>query len=88
MKPLTFSPTFIKKLKLIKQRNQTLSQKIKKQLESFQASPKHPSLRLHKLSGNLHQVWSISVTKSFRLIYQDNHSYYFFDLGEHSDIYR
>jgi mRNA-degrading endonuclease YafQ of YafQ-DinJ toxin-antitoxin module len=36
----------------------------------------------------LQNSWSISVTRSFRLIYVVDKEYYFFDLGYHSEIYK
>jgi addiction module RelE/StbE family toxin len=88
MKPIAFSPTFVKKLTLLSRNNPKLTLAITRQLELFQANPSHPSLRTHKLKGNLHNVWSISVTKSFRLVYEQGEKYYFFNLGEHHEIYR
>jgi len=88
MKSLTLSPTFQKKIQRISKRNATLFTKIIRTLEFFQKNPKHPSLRLHKLQGNLRCVWSISVTSSFRLIFIEDASYYFFDCGEHKEIYK
>lgn len=88
MKRLTFSPTFQKKLKLIHRKDKILIEKIRKQLLLFQENPKHPSLRIHKLKGDLQNTWSLSVTISFRLLYIEATDYYFFDMGEHDDIYR
>ncbi len=88
MKKTVFSPTFQKKLKAISQKDQQLTRKIQKQLRLFQRDPRHPSLRLHKLQGELKDVWSVSVTMSFRLLYTEDAEYYFFDMGEHDEIYR
>ncbi len=89
MRELVFSPDFIKKLKTLRRRNPSLVRKIETQLIRFQANSRHPSLRLHKLKGNLNQVWSLSVTTSFRLVFQKNEREdYFFDLGEHDEIYQ
>lgn len=88
MKPIAFSPTFVKKLTLISRKNPALKLAITRQIQVFQTNPAHPSLRTHKLKGNLHNVWSISLNKSFRLVYEQNGNFYFFDLGEHHEIYR
>ena len=88
MKSFLFSPKFVKKLKGIERTDRRLNQLIKKRLDLFKNSPKHHSLRLHKLRGNLSNTWSISVNKSFRLVYvEEENSYYFFDLGFHDEIY-
>jgi len=88
MKKIVFSPTFNKKLKSICHKDKQLTFKIFKQLKIFQTNPQHPSLRIHKLKGQLQNVWSMSVTTSFRLIFIEDTEYYFFDMGEHNDIYR
>ncbi|NLG06357.1 MAG: type II toxin-antitoxin system mRNA interferase toxin, RelE/StbE family [Candidatus Pacebacteria bacterium] len=85
---ISFSQNFYRKLKNIKRRNPELFKKINSQLLLFAENPRHPSLRHHKLKGKLQNSWSISVTKSFRLIYMVDEEYYFFDLGFHSEIYK
>ncbi len=88
MKRLVFSPLFQKKLRLINHRDQKLSLKIQKQLKLFQVDPRHPSLRRHKLKGELKNVWSLSIDRGFRLLFVEDEEYYFFDLGEHGEIYQ
>jgi addiction module RelE/StbE family toxin len=87
MKKITFSPTFQKKLKRFYRTDKKLISKIEKQLKLFQQNPRHPSLRLHKLKGEMNNVWSLSITMSFRLLFVEDNEYYFFDMGEHSEIY-
>jgi|GEM_PF-4216999 len=53
-----FSPAVQKKLIAIQHRDKKLFEKIQKQTQLFQSNPQHPSLRLHKLSGNYSNVWS------------------------------
>ncbi len=88
MKTIKFSPTFQKKLQSFHRRDKQLSEKIKKQLILFQENPRHPSLRLHKLRGNLQNTWSLSITLSFRLLFIEDAEYYFFDMGEHDEVYK
>ena len=50
---------------------------------------KHPSLRTHKLKGNLVNTWSISVEGNIRLIYTvKNNEAIFFKIGSHDEVYR
>lgn len=88
MKKITFSPLFQKKLIKLKNKNTKLYKSIKRKLFLFKVNPKHPSLRLHKLQGDLKNVWSISVNMDFRLLFVDDSNYYFFDLGSHSQVYK
>ncbi len=85
-----FSPEVKKELVKIKKKDPHLIRKIYKQLQLFTTNPIHPSLRLHKLSGNLKDFRSISITKSFRMVYQikEENVAYFVDLGTHNEVYR
>jgi mRNA-degrading endonuclease YafQ of YafQ-DinJ toxin-antitoxin module len=88
MKNILLSPDFQKKLLNVKKKDRGLFEKIEKQLKLFSIAPQHPSLRLHKLRGNLKNVWSISVSMNFRVVFLDEEEYYFFDMGFHDQIYR
>lgn len=54
--------------------------------ERFRENPLHPSLRLHKLSGKLDGLWSISINKQYRIIFepQENGDILFISVGLHS----
>ena len=41
---------------------------IKEQI--FRVNPFHPSLRLHKLTGKLKELWSISIDMKYRIIFE------------------
>lgn len=87
-----FLPLCDQKLTAIKHKQPKLFQKIKKQLLLFSQNPKHPSLRLHKLKGELRDTWSISITKELRMIFYfrlKNHqkSAVFIDIGTHDQVY-
>lgn len=88
MKKITFSLSFQKKLRQLQKKDQKLFNKIKKQITLFKANPKHPSLHLHKLKGNLKNVWSISITINIRVLFVEDSKYYFFDIGTHDQVYK
>lgn len=74
------SPDLDKELRKIKSKDRQLAQKIENQLSLFQQNHLHPSLRTHKLSGNLENMWSISIDKSLRMLFLlDDNGAYFFD---------
>lgn len=89
MKPLKFSPDVDKKLKEIQRVNVNLYNRIQKQLYLFINDPRHKSLRLHKIKrrDNLN-IWSISINKSYRILYEENETIYFFNIGTHDEVYR
>jgi len=67
MYEIYFSRNFDKNLKRLVKNNLKLKVKIRKQIDLLSNDPKHPSLRLHKLSGE--NNWSISVTNEIRIIF-------------------
>jgi addiction module RelE/StbE family toxin len=85
-----FSPEVKKELAKMKRTDPDLTRKIHKQLQLFTSNPTHPSLRVHKLSGNLKNFRSISITRGFRMVYQLKAEgiAYFVDLGTHDEVYR
>lgn len=60
--------------------------RIAKTLSLMRKDIHHPSLRLHKLSGQ--NNWSISVTKSIRIIANIvGHNIYLLRVGKHEEVY-
>lgn len=89
MKDIEFSPSLLKKLQAVHHQDKPLFIKIQKQLKLFQTDSRHNSLRLHKLKGELKNVWSISIDRKHRLLYtEDEQSIYFFDMGTHDEVYK
>lgn len=87
---IRFSPDVIKSLRKIKRTDTKLLFKIQKQLSLFSKNPKHSSLRLHKLSGKLQNRWSISITRTIRIVYilLNTDTAYFIAIGTHDEVYR
>jgi len=72
----------------LKQKQPLLFRKIQKQLKTFKENITRPSLRTHKLKGNLTDTWSISIEGNVRLIYSvKNNEAIFFKLGNHDEVY-
>lgn len=72
----------------LKKHQPTLFQKIQKQLKIFSTDPRHPSLRLHKLTDKLKNTWSISIDRNHRLIYYvTKNGAVFFAFGTHDQVY-
>ncbi|HBR80116.1 TPA: type II toxin-antitoxin system mRNA interferase toxin, RelE/StbE family [Candidatus Uhrbacteria bacterium] len=55
----------------------------------FRDNPLHPSLRLHELHGKFKEVWSLSITSNYRIIFKrkENGTILFISIGRH-DIYK
>lgn len=67
MYEIVLSKKFDKELKKSIRNNPKLWKKVGKTLRLMSNDIKHPSLKLHKLSGG--NNWSVSVSKSYRLIF-------------------
>lgn len=78
-----------KGLEEINKKDLKFSNRIKKQLTLFALNPRHKLLRVHKLSGELGNMWSISITKDIRMVYiQSGDEAYFIDIGTHDEVYK
>ena len=85
---LRFSSELVKKLRKINYKDKNLSTLIEKQLDLFGTDPKHHSLRTHKLSGKLQNIFSISINKKIRMTFiLQNNEAYFINIGSHDEIY-
>lgn len=84
-----FSFSLQKELKKIKRKDRKLANRIEKQIALFEENPKHPSLRTHKLSGTMDNMWSISITTSIRMVYilLNENSVIFVKIGTHDEVY-
>jgi len=84
-----FSPAVQKSLIKLQKRDKKLFTRIQKQIALFELDPKHNSLRLHDLTGNLENLWSISITKSIRMAYRhmEGDIAYFIKIGTHEEVY-
>lgn len=56
----------------------------------FTENPFHPSLRTHKLSGKLKEMWSFSIEYDISVIFQfeeNKTKAIFTDIGAHDEVY-
>ncbi len=86
VRDIKFTKRFIKDLSGLSETDRDL---VAKKESIFRSNPLHPSLRLHRLKGNLSGVWSISVTNKIRIIFKrkDGGVILFYSVGKH-DIYK
>lgn len=82
------TPTYITSFKKLTKNNPLLIEKIKRKIYQFSQNRLYPGLKLHKLTGHLHNSWSFSVTEDIRIIfgYKDS-NIVFTDIGKHEDVY-
>jgi len=58
-------------------------------VELFLENPFHPNLKTHKLSGNLSDLWSFTVSYNCRIIFKflADDKVIFIDIGTHEEVY-
>ena len=62
-----YSTKFVKQLKKLPK--EIIEIAILKE-DLFRQNPLHPSLRLHPLKGALSGLWSLSITKGYRIVFE------------------
>ena len=86
MYELVLSDKFQKQIKQIIKSNPKVKPRLAKTFELLRKNINHPSLRLHKLSGQ--NPWSISLTKSIRIIVHiEDNQIYLLRIGTHDEVY-
>lgn len=90
MPKLIFTESYEKRARKFIQKHPELQDKYSKTLKLLQANPNHPSLRLHKLTGKLAKLHSISINLAYRItiyfIMQKN-TIIPIDIGTHDEVY-
>ncbi|ATI02412.1 MULTISPECIES: hypothetical protein [Cycloclasticus] len=64
---LIYTDSYIKRARKFSKQHPELKEQYRKALLLLAANPKHPSLRLHKLSGKLAGLSSVSINASYRI---------------------
>ena len=87
---LVFTAQYEKRARRFLKRHPDLEPHYLKTLKLLQANPFHPSLRLHRLSGRLSGLHSISITLSYRITLEfliTGEDIVPIDLGDHDTVY-
>ena len=86
---IAFSSSFKRAFKKKIRRNKSLEIKFWKKTEVFIEEPYHFSLRTHKLSGDMNNLWSFSVENDCRVIFyfESSRKVVFIDIGTHDEVY-
>jgi addiction module RelE/StbE family toxin len=90
MYKLIETKTYIKKLKKFLKKHPNMLKKYEKTIYLLESNPYHPSLRFHKLQGNLEEFYSVSIDMSYRIIIDFvimEDKIFLIDIGEHEEVY-
>jgi len=96
MRRLVLSAGSIRELRRFRLRHSDLNDRLDRVLIQLQEDMYHPSLRAHKLQGDLRYLWACSVTHEYRLLFElianldseDNEEdIHLIATGSHDEIY-
>ena len=89
MRIINFSSKFNNTLKKISRSKPEKIPGIIQKLLLFNTNINHPSLKLHKLSGNLSSHWAISIEADLRIIfrYTEDGNILLVEIGSHDEVY-
>ncbi len=86
---INYGSNFLKKLKKYKSEDGKRYKRILVRIELFGNDIKHPSLRIHKLSGKYGDYWSFSIEQDLRIIYYyTEKGIVFVNIGNHREVYK
>ena len=88
---LEITEAYSKKLIKFLKKHKDITPKYKKVIRLLEADPFHPSLRLHKLSGKLDMLYSVSIDMQYRIsieFYVENKNIIPIHIGTHDEVYK
>ena len=87
---IIYSDTYKKKVNKFVKKHPELIGQYEKTLKLLELNPYHPSLRLHKLSGRLSELYSVSINITYRIsinfIVEDD-KIIPISIGTHDEVY-
>jgi len=87
---IVISDAYKKRVTKFLKKHPDMLKRYAKAIAILEVDPFHPSLRLHKLKGNLHEYYSVSINMEYRVVIDflvvDNEIIPI-DIGSHDDVY-
>jgi proteic killer suppression protein len=85
-----YTMSYLKRATKFAKRHPDLLVQYEKALQLLELNPFHPSLRLHRLSGSLSDLHSISINISYRITLEfliEDSKIILVNVGSHDEIY-
>ena len=87
---IVFTESYTRRAVKFLKRHPELRNQYRKTLELLELNPHHPSLRLHKLTGPLSDLHSVSINISYRITLEflvEGNRILPVNIGKHEDAY-
>jgi addiction module RelE/StbE family toxin len=87
---IIYTESYLRRARRFFKKHPELIGQYAKVLRLLEANPSHPSLRLHKLSGRLSDLYSVSINISYRMCIEfliENDRIIPVDIGSHDEVY-
>ena len=87
---IIFTESYTRRAIRFLRKHPELKKQYRKTLELLDLNPHHPSLRLHKLSGDLSALHSVSINISYRITLEflvEGNTILPVNIGKHDDVY-
>jgi mRNA-degrading endonuclease YafQ of YafQ-DinJ toxin-antitoxin module len=87
---IIYTESYLRRARKFFKKHPELIGQYAKVLRLLEANPAHPSLRLHKLSGRLSELYSVSINISYRMCIEfliENGRIIPVDIGSHDEVY-
>ena len=87
---LIYPESYIKRAKKFLRKHPEIHNQYRKTLELLELNPKHPSLRLHALTGRLQGLSSVSINMSYRIVLEleiKDKEVILINIGQHDQVY-
>ena len=88
---IEITESYQKKLIKFLRKHRDITSKYTKVILLLEANPYHPSLRLHKLSGKLEMLYSVSIDMQYRITIEciiEDKKIIPVNIGTHDEVYR
>jgi len=91
MKQLVWTPKFLKSARKFLEDCPDYSNLFKERIQLIEENPFNPSLKTHKLKGNLKDFYSSSLNYNYRIVFQfdenDDGLIILCNIGTHDEVY-
>lgn len=87
---IIFTESYTRRAVKFLRKHPELRNQYQKTLELLELNPQHPSLRLHKLGGDLSDLHSVSINISYRITLEflvEGNRILPVNIGKHEDVY-